>query len=120
VHRKPGHHCRKRWSSAGWWLKGCIVGLRVRMRCGKQCLGCTPSYSIAATFLLDPYYVTRPVTNEAAIQPHRSEYLRLLLTLQSFNRDFPPTSKFKSCQQRVFLGFVGQKYYNINFLSFNI
>jgi hypothetical protein len=65
-----------------------------------------PSHSIATTFLLDPYYVTHPITNDAAIQPHRSEYLRSLPTLKGFDRDFPPTSKFTPRQQRVCLGFV--------------
>jgi hypothetical protein len=51
-------------------------------------------HSIAATFLLDPYYLTHAVTNDAPIQPHRSEYLRSLPTLKGFNRDLPPTSKF--------------------------
>jgi len=62
----------------------------------------TPSHSIAATFLLDPYYVTHPITNDAAIQPHRSEYLRSLPTLKGFNRDFPSATKFTPCQLRVF------------------
>ena len=44
-----------------------------------------PSHSIATTFLLDPYYVTHPITNDAAIQPHRSEYLRSLPTLKGFD-----------------------------------
>jgi hypothetical protein len=75
-------------------------------RAGSGALRRTPSHSIAATFLLDPYYVTHPVTNDAAIQPRRSEYLRSLPTLKGFNRDFPPASKFTPCQQRVFLGFI--------------
>jgi hypothetical protein len=73
---------------------------------GSGALRFTRSHSIAATFLLDPYYVTHPITNDAAIQPHRSEYLRSLPTLKGLNRNLPPPSKFTPCQQRVFLGFV--------------
>jgi hypothetical protein len=72
---------------------------------GSSASSCTPYHSTAVTFLLDPYYVTHPATNDAAIQPHRSEYLRSLPTLKGFNRDFPPASKFTPCQQRVFLDF---------------
>jgi hypothetical protein len=68
---------------------------------GSGALRFTPSHSIAAIFLLDPYYVAHPITNGAAIQPHRSEYLRSLPTLKGFNRDLPPTSKFTPCQQRA-------------------
>jgi hypothetical protein len=96
------------WETAGQWQRRAGFGQQQesKVMANFGVLQYAPSHSIAATFLLDPYYVSHPITNDAANQPHWSEYLRSLPTLKGFNRDFPPTSKFTPCQQRVFIGFV--------------
>jgi hypothetical protein len=54
-------------------VRACGYGKSGKESYRSSALACTPSHSIAATFLLDPYYVTHPVTHDAAIQSPWSE-----------------------------------------------